>query len=289
MITRTYASAAKRLRKMPPTIILCFVLLFGLVAIAVIAPLTDVYDPYSQNLMARLATPRFLDPASDYLFGTDSIGRDVLSRTIYGLRTSLIIGVLGLAIGTVLGVLMGMISGLGGELLDNIVMFLVDLQLSVPRTLIIIVVVVLVRPSVTVMVVVLGVLSWNGYARLVRGQILSVREEEFILCARALGASKMHIALRHVLKNIASPIIVLSTANLSSIILSESTLSFMGVGLQPPAISLGLMISTGRDHLVTSWWLAIIPSIALAILVLTTSLIGDWLRDVLDPQLRHGR
>jgi peptide/nickel transport system permease protein len=269
-------------------IIICFILLFAMIAAAVFLPFLEAIDPYTQNLLGRLAKPRFLDPASKYVLGSDPIGRDLLSRTVYGLACSLVIGALGVIIGTVLGVSLGMLSGLGGGILDNIIMAVAELQQSIPRTLILIVVVVLVRPSVTVMIVVLGVLSWNGYARLVRGQILSIREEEYVLCSKALGASQFYIAVKHVLKNIASPIIVLSTSNLSSIILSESTLSFLGVGLQPPAVSLGLMISSGRDHLATSWWLTIIPSIVLALLVITTSLIGDWLRDVLDPQLRHG-
>lgn len=280
-------SKPRKLRKVPPAIILCFALVFVMTVGAFVVPLFKSVDPFSQNLLKRLAKPRFLDPSSPYLFGTDAIGRDVFARTIYGLRTSVIIGVLGVVIGTFLGVGLGLLSGLGGGLIDNIVMFFVDLQMSIPRTLIMIVVAVLIRPTVPVMIVVLGVLTWNGYARLVRGQILSIREEEYIVCAQALGASKFYIATRHVLKNIASPIIVLSTSNLSTIILSEATLSFLGVGLQPPAISLGLMISTGRDHLATCWWLAILPAIALALLVIAVSLIGDWLRDVLDPQLRR--
>ena len=288
MLKRVLSSTSRNIRKLPPTIIFCFLILFVLIAGAIFLPYLDSIDPYTQNLLGRLAKPKFLDPSSKYVFGSDAIGRDLLSRTIYGLRSSLVIGVSGVVIGTVLGVGLGMLSGLSGGLIDNIIMALVELQLSIPRTLIMIVIVVLVRPSVSVMIWVLGVLSWNGYARLVRGQVLSIREEEYIICSQALGASKFYIAVRHVLKNIASPIIVLSTSNLSSIILSESTLSFLGVGLQPPAVSLGLMISAGRDHLATSWWLTIIPALVLSVLVIATSLVGDWLRDVLDPQLRHG-
>lgn len=287
MLNKVVSPTYRYIKKMPPLIKMSFLLLFSLIAIAIIAPQFDSIDPYSQNLLKRLAKPTFIDSASPYLFGTDAIGRNVLARTIYGLRTSLVIGVLGVIIGAVLGVSMGLLAGLGGPLMDNVIMFLVDLQLSIPRTLIMIVIVVLVPPSLGVMILVLGVLSWNRYARLIRGQILSLREEEFILCSKSLGASQFYIAVKHVLKNIASPIIVLSTSNLSSIILSESTLSFLGIGLQPPAVSLGLIISTGRDHLATSWWLSIVPSITLALLVITTSLIGDWLRDEFDPQLRQ--
>ena len=187
------------------------------------------------------------------------------------------------AIGTALGVLAGMNKGW----IDSFIMFLVDVRLSVPSTIIGIVCASIFGASKTTIIMIIGFTGFASFARLVRGQILQLREANFMECSQSLGASKMRILFEHVLINIASPLIINATIRLSSFILLESSLSFLGLGIQPPDVSLGVMVSAGRDYMINAWWLTIVPSMVIVVIVLSVSLIGDWLRDKLDPKLQN--
>lgn len=279
--------AAKIVRSMPFLIRVSILLFVGVAILGVLAPLISPATPTAQDLLNRLQAPTLFNGELGNTLGTDQLGRDVLTRTLYGIRTSLAVASIGMVFSLLIGVTLGLLSGLAGGTLDNIVMFLVDTQLALPFILIALVAIAVFGTSLTVLIVVISVARWETYARVTRGQVLLVREQPFAEAAKGLGASFVRVALKHVLPNVASPLIVLATANLSSLILLESTLSFLGVGVQPPVVSLGSLVSTGRDYLITAWWLSVIPSIVLVTLTMTISLIGDWLRDTLDPRVRQ--
>jgi peptide/nickel transport system permease protein len=279
--------AARRPKASLPPLIRACVATFAVLALAALfAPYVAPYDPTSQTLMARNLPPAFLPGGSDaYLLGTDQLGRDVLSRIVFGLRVSLGIAAIGTLIGLALGTVLGLASGLVGGWLDHLVMMLIDVQIAVPFILIALTAVAVFGSSLTVLVVVVGIAGWETYARLVRGQVLATRGLPFVEASRALGASSVRVALHHVLPNVASPIIVLATLNFSSIVLLESALSFLGIGVQPPTASLGSMVGAGRDYMASAWWIVAVPSFFVFLLTLVVSLLGDWLRDVLDVRL----
>ena len=256
-----------------------------LVLVALAAPLLAPFDIRAQSLLARLAPPFFLGGSGEHPLGTDQLGRDVLSRLLYALRTSLGVASLGMIIGLTLGTGLGLVSGLVGKRLDSVIMFLVDTQSALPFTLLALTAVALFGTAPTVLIVIIGLAGWDKYARVVRGQVLATHELPYIEASRALGASSWRVAVRHVLPNIASPLIVLATMNFSGIILLESALSFLGLGIQPPHTSLGLLLGEGRDYMISAWWVAAIPGALIVTLTMLVSLIGDWLRDVLDPNL----
>lgn len=274
-------------RRTPLLISLSIVLFVGIAVVGILAPLIAPADPTTQDLLHRLQAPALLDGGPGAILGTDQLGRDVLSRTLYGIRTSLAVASVGMVISLVLGVTLGLLSGLIGGAFDSAVMFLVDTQLALPFILIALVAIAVFGTSLPVLIAVISIARWETYARVTRGQVLLIREQPFSEAARGLGASLFRVAVKHMLPNVASPLIVLATANLSSLILLESTLSFLGVGVQPPVVSLGSLVSNGRDYLVTAWWLSVAPSIVLVALTMTISLIGDWLRDTLDPRVKR--
>jgi peptide/nickel transport system permease protein len=201
------------------------------------------------------------------------------------LRVSVGIALLGVAIGCAIGVLTGVLSGLLGGWTDRIIMMIVDFQLSIPFLLIVLVGIAVFGTSMAVLIVLVGTAHWETYARLTRGQVLTVREFQFVEAAVALGATTLRIARRHILPNIASPIIVLVTLNFPSILLLESSLSFLGIGVQPPTASLGRMVGEGRDYMMSAWWLVMSPAAFIVVVTLCMQLIGDWLRDVIDVRL----
>jgi len=270
----------------PPLIAVSLALALMLLALAVAAPLLAPHDIREQSLLARLQPPALLGGEAEHPLGTDQLGRDLLSRLLFALRTSLGIASLGMLIGLMLGTSLGLVSGLGGGWLDDLIMFFVDTQAAVPFTLLALTAVAIFGTAPAVLVVIIGLAGWETYARVVRGQVLAVRELPYIEASRALGASPQRVALRHVLPNIASPLIVLATMNFSHIVLLESALSFLGLGVQPPHTSLGLMLGEGRDYLASAWWIAALPGAVIVSVTMLISLIGDWLRDVLDPNLR---
>lgn len=282
-------SSVKRsssLSRIPLLVRLSILVLALLVMAAIMAPWLAPYSHTAQNLRARLSPPSLIDPSSQFLLGTDQLGRDILSRTLIALRTSLSLAGMGMAIGLAVGTTLGLVSGLARGFVDHLIMFLVDTQIALPFTLVALTAIAVFGTSPAVLVVVIGLAGWDTYARLTRGIVLSLREKDFVDAARALGVSKWRIAVRYILPNMASPLIVLATFRFSSLVLLESSLSFLGLGIQPPNVSLGLLISSGRDYLLTAWWIAVAPSVVLVSITLCFSLFGDWLRDVLDPKLR---
>jgi len=262
--------------------------LFGLtLLVAILAPALapDTYD--NQDIMGRLKPP--LSKGSDgrvYLLGSDPLGRDVLSRIIYGARASVSVAVAGLVIGGGLGSLLGLLAGFGGRGLDALVMRIVDAQLAFPSLLLAIAVIAALGTSLWTLLAVLALRSWAVHARTLRGAVLVIREQESVTAARALGAGPLRVAFKEVLPNAVAPLIVVATAQLGALILLESTLSFLGIGLQPPAPSWGSMLSSGRPYMTVAWWVAAVPGVAILIAVLGANLLGDGLRDALDPRLK---
>lgn len=275
------------LGKIPPTIALCLAIFAALVAVALLAPVISPHAPTEQNLLARLQPPAFLGGGESHLFGTDHLGRDVFSRVLYALRTSLLIALVGTLIGVSFGTLLGLVSGILGGFVGSLTMFLVDVQLAVPFILLVLIAIAVFGTNPVVYTVLIGLNGWETYVRITRGQVLATRHLDYVEAARALGASSPRLALQHVLPNVMTPVIVLATFNFASIILIESALSFLGLGVQPPNVSLGLLISEGREYLVSAWWMAIFPSLVLVLITLTVCLLGDWLRDLLDPRIQR--
>ena len=280
------------LRRVPPVVWLCGAVLVGMALAALFAPLVAPKDPYEQSLLLRLTPPVWSeDGEAGYLLGTDEFGRDILSRMLHGARLSLSVGLLGVGIGAVLGSILGMLAGYFSGPVDEVIMLLADMQLAFPFILLAIAIIAVLGPDPpgTVpwkLIFIVGVSGWMTYARVCRGVVLTLKEREFVQAVHALGGSDRRILFRHILPNITSPIIVLATLDLARLIILESTLSFLGLGVQPPAPSWGGMLGQGREYLDTAWWLATFPGLAIMLTTLAISRGGDWVRDVLDPTLR---
>ena len=258
------------------------------VALALAAPLVAPADPNAQELALKLRPPAWIAGGSSLNpLGTDQLGRDVLSRMLFGLRISLIVGLLAVCVSGAVGVGLGVLAGFYAGRSDATIMRLVDVQLSMPVTLVAIAVIAVVGASLVNLVLVLGLSQWPLYARVVRGQTLSLRGQEFMVAARAVGASSGHIIVHHILPNTLSSIVVVATLGVAAVIVFEAGLSFLGLGVQPPQPSLGGMLSEGREYLATAWWLGIFPGLAIMFLVLGINLLGDGLRDTLDPRQRQ--
>lgn len=272
-----------RLGPMPRLIKLCWLALGSMIALALLAPVIAPHDPAYQDLLARLQGPSM---AGDHLLGTDHLGRDMLSRVVYGARVSLGIGALGMVIGAVIGSTIGIVAGFRRGIVEDAAMFLVDAQLALPFVVVALIAIAIFGASLAVLIVIVGLAGWETYARLARAMVLGARENPYVLAARAAGATRTRIMVRHILPNISAPLIVLATFQLTAIILLESSLSFLGLGVQPPTPSWGSMIGEGREYLNTAWWIAVVPGVAIMVTTMTISLIGDWLRDELDPRLR---
>lgn len=255
---------------------------------AVFADFLAPLDPLEQSLVDRLKPPMWVGMRGEvHYLGTDQLGRDVLSRLIFGSRVSILVAIGAVPISASLGLLVGILSGYLGGRLDEILMRLADIQLALPFILLILAVIAVLGPSLLNMIVVLGVTGWAHYAKLVRGDTLSVRQRDFILAAKAVGVRAGRIMLRHILPNILSPVIVLVTLSVPRVIIAEASLSFLGLGIQPPTPSWGGMLSQGRQYIWNAWWLSTFPGILISLTVLGVNMLGDWLRDELDPRLRH--
>ena len=275
------------LRTVPPLIFVCFLFIGITIGAALFAGQLAPFQPEENHLVDRLLPPfTVTDANATYLLGTDALGRDVLSRLIYGARVSLAIGFVGTLIGLLIGSLSGLVSGFIGGLLDEIMMFLVDAYIAIPFLIVALTAIAIFGSSIPVLMVLAGFSGWASYTRLARGQVLTVSKQPYVLAAHAIGARPRTVMLRHILPNIAAPIVVLATFGMTSIILLESSLSFLGLGVQPPTPAWGSMLGDGRDYLSTAWWIGVIPGAAIMLLTMSISLIGDWLRDVLDPTLR---
>ena len=255
-----------------------------LVLLGIVGPWITPYDPLAQNLARSLE-----GPSTRHWFGTDSFGRDILSRVLYGARISLLVGVASQAIAFSLGVVLGVVSGYYGGRIEGLIMRLADVTLAFPTLLLLIAITAAFQPGLTVVFVAIGVVGWAGMARLVRSQALVVRELDFVQAARALGMGDLRLLARHVLPNCMAPAIIAVTLGMASAILLEAALSFIGLGAQPPTPSWGSMISDGRDFLRTAPWISVFPGLAIGLVVLGFNLFGDGLRDAMDPRLRGSR
>ena len=271
-----------------PLSIKILLLLTGiLVAASFIVPIVHPIDLGDTDLPNRLAKPSIFGLSdSGHLLGCDYLGRDLLIRLLYATRTTFVLAFLGLLSSAVLGTALGVIAGVFGGIWDDIIMFLVNVRHAVPAVLIGIIAATIFGSTEFTMVLLTTLIQWTKFARQARSQILQIRTESYIECSRAIGASPMRIIFEHVLRNIASPLIVTTTMTISSIILFESTLSYLALGIQPPNTSLGVMVAAGRDVMLLQWWQAIIPTALIVLIVMTASLTGDWLRDKLDPKLK---
>ena len=264
----------------------CSGLLLGIVLLGVLAPIIAHIEPTTVNLLARSKPPVWYEAGSwDYPLGTDNLGRDMLSRCLYGIRTSFGIATLGLIFSAFLGILIGITSGLLGGVADEFLMFITDVFITIPNLLLLLAGIVLLGTEIWVLVVMIGLIRWEAYARLVRGQVMALRELGFIEASYVLGASRLRISFAHIIPNLISPLTVILTLSFPSVILMEAGLSFLGVGVQPPTPSLGRMIGSGRDYLLDAWWISGLPSIVIVSITMLFQLIGDALRDKLDVRL----
>jgi len=255
-------------------------LLVVLTLATLLTPILAPYDPDAVNLAAG----RLLGPSATHWMGTDELGRDILSRVLYGARISLAIGFLAVAIAVTLGTSIGAVAGYAGGRVDAVLMRFVDLFLSFPRLVLLITVVAVFQPSIPLIVIVLGLTGWMGVSRLVRGQVLSVREREYVQAAQALGYRPSRVLGRHVLPNVLTPVIVAATLGIGNAILAEAALSYLGLGVQPPTASWGNIIQSGGDRIVDAWWITTFPGLAIVLTVMSFNLVGDGLRDAFDPR-----
>jgi peptide/nickel transport system permease protein len=267
-----------------PAAMLGLAVLLLVIGGAVLAPFI-LPDPLQQRIDQRLQPPFWAGGTSEHLLGTDQLGRDILSRLVHGSRVSLIVGFTAVGVAGLIGVAAGIVAGFYGGLVDDIIMRLVDLRLAMPFILLVIAVIAVFGPSLFNLVVVLALTGWATYARVVRAEVLSIREREFVLAARSMGASNWRLMTRHVMPNTVASAIVIGSLELAQMIVTESALSFLGLGIQPPTPSWGNMLGQGRDYLMTHWWLATFPGLAIALTAVSINLVGDWLRDLLDPRL----
>ena len=260
----------------------------AMAGLAIVALLTIVaffapqVAPYNPNAVA--IQRRFQPPSGEHVFGTDNLGRDVLSRVIFATRISLLVGVVSVAISGVVGGLLGLLAGYAGGALDNLIMRLTDIQLSFPPLLVAIAVAAVLGQGLTNVIIVLTITQWAQYARLGRGSALKIRHLEYVQAAEALGSSRARVLFQHVLPNALSPMVIMATLQLALVILTEASLSFLGLGVPPEVVTFGSMISASRDYLGIAWWFGVFPGLGLMLLVLGFNFLGDGLNDLLDPK-----
>jgi len=255
------------------------------IVLAAAAPALAPGDPLKNALLERLTPPTW---GGEHPLGTDTLGRDVASRLLHGARVSLVVGFSAVLLAGVVGVVLGLVSGWYRGWLDDAVMRIGDVQLAFPVLVLAVGVLAVLGASLLNLILVLGVTGWITYARIVRGEVLTLRERDFVAAARALGASDAWIVARHLLPNVLPPLTVVATFSVARTIIAEASLSFLGLGIPAPEPSWGAMLDEGRNYITTGWWLALFPGLAILLLVLGINLVGDWLRDVLDPRLERG-
>lgn len=278
----------KKMRtKMPLSIIILLTLTGALILASFLVPVIHPIDLGETHLTERLAMPSIFGISdSGHLLGCDYLGRDLAIRLLYATRTTIVLAFTGLSLAALLGISLGVLAGMFGGVLDDIVMFMVNVRHALPAVLIGIIAATIFGSTEFTMIILTMFIQWSPFARQARASIMQIKKESYIECSRAIGSSTIRIIFEHVLRNIASPLIVTATQTLSSTILFESTLSFLALGIQPPNTSLGVMVSAGRDMMLIQWWQAIIPTVLIVLIVMTAALTGDWLRDRLDPKLR---
>ena len=257
-------------------------LVLGLFVVSVFAPWLAPYDPNQIDLKQVL-----MPPSSAHLLGTDTLGRDVLSRIIYGSRVSLKVGFVAVGLATLIGLCVGALAGYYGGWVDSALMRLVDLMLCFPAFFLILAVIAVLEPSIWNIMAVIGLTGWMGVARLVRAEFLSLREREFVTAARALGAGDARLILRHMLPNALAPVMVSATLGVAGAILTESALSFLGLGVQPPTPSWGNILTAGKDNIEIAWWLSVFPGLAILVTVMSYNLLGEGIREAIDPRLKE--
>jgi peptide/nickel transport system permease protein len=279
------ASTRTRTPQVPFLVAVALATLAAVLLLGVFADLIAPFDYARQDIMARLKPPAFAGGMGTHILGTDEIGRDVLSRMVYGVRVSLAIAVVGTIVGCTIGTLLGFVAGHFRGGIDHVVMTLVDFQAAIPFMIFVLAVMAIFGSQLWLFLLMVGLSDWQVYTRLVRGMVFAIREKPYYESIRAAGAGLLRVYGRHVLPNIASVLIVQMTLNFPSKILLETGLSFLGLGVQPPLPSLGLMLGTGRNFMVTAWWLPVFPGLAIFLTTLSMNAVGDWLRDRLDPTL----
>ncbi len=253
-----------------------------LIIVALFAPIISPYTPSQQNVFERLQAPSL-----NHFFGTDDLGRDVFTRMIFGARISLAVGFISVFIILVIGTFLGIISGYYGGKIDYIIMRFTDIVLCFPTFFLIILVIAFIEPNIYNVMIVIGVTSWPGLARLIRAEVLSLKEREFILVSKMMAISNIKIFFVHILPNIISPLMVYSSLAIGGAILTESALSFLGLGVQPPMPSWGQILTSGKDYIYMAWWLSLFPGIAILVTVLAFNLVGEAIRDIFDPKEEH--
>jgi len=262
-----------------------FIILGLLFLISLVSPLVVPYSPVEQNLSKRLQPPSF-----SHLMGTDELGRDVFSRVLAGSRISLSVGFVAVGISLVIGAPLGLIAGFYGGAVDRIIMRIVDIMLCFPTIFLILMVITFLEPSIVNVMIVIGMTAWPGLTRYVRGEALAIKNREFIQAAKLMGLSRTRILFIHFLPNVVAPVIITATLGVGSAVLTESVLSFLGLGVQPPAASWGNILTAGKEYLGQGvWWLILYPGLAILITVLSFNLLGEGLRDVLDPRISGGK
>jgi peptide/nickel transport system permease protein len=273
-------------RRRVPWIPICIIAI--MVSMALFAPFLAPYSPIDQTLRDKLIPPFWVDGGGiDHVLGTDAFGRDMLSRLIYGARVSLIVAALALTAGGGVGLVIGIVSGYFGGAVDNALMRLVDAAFTFPAILFALLLAVTMGQGLGTLVLAISLLLWASFARVIRGEVLSLKQRDFVALAKVRGCSSARIMLTHILPNVLNTFMVLVTLNIGVVIIAEASLSFLGAGIPPPTPTWGLMVSDGRGRIAEAWWVSLIPGIAITLLVLSVNVFGDWLRDRLDPRLRQ--
>jgi peptide/nickel transport system permease protein len=268
-----------------PLAVTGLVFLVGFLAVAVFAPVLAPHEPLQQNLRARLLPPFWIEGGTmEHPLGTDQLGRDLLSRIIHGSRVAVLVafGATGLVV--LIGTTLGLLSGFFGGLWDTIVMRIVDVIVSVPDTILYLTIIALAGPSLPLVIIVIGLLGWTTLARVVRSEVLTLRSREYVEAARALGQREVTSAFRQVLPNLLGTVVAIGTLKASSVIIAESTLSYLGFGVQPPTITWGQLLAQGQQYVATAWWLSTFPGLAITLFSLSLIFLGNWLRDLFDPR-----
>lgn len=263
--------------------------IFALIAIAAIGgEALAPHDPNGLDLGAAFRPPFWQEGGSlEHLLGTDNLGRDILSRIIAGARISLTVALYAIVISGGIGALIGMIAGYFGKTVDAIIMRLVDIQMSIPSLALALVIATVLSPSLTTVIVVISITYWTWYARIIRGEILSLKERDYVALAKVAGCSTATIFVRHLLPNVLNTLLVLASLQVGQVIIFEASLSFLGLGIQSPDVSWGLMLADARSYISNAWWAITLPGVAIMLTCLSANLIGDWLRDTLDPKRRQ--
>ncbi len=255
---------------------------------AVFAPYIAPHDPQKLVPAKRLTPPAWMEGgSSEYLLGTDSTGRDLLSRIIYGARVSLLVALLGITISALFGTTIGLIAGYFGGIVDMIIMRIVDIMMSMPVLFLALALAAVIPAGMYIVVLIVSIFGWVGYTRIIRGEVLSLKERDFIALAKVAQASPFRIMTRHILPNLINTLTVMITLEVGGIIMFEAAFSFIGFGVQPPTPSWGNILSEGQNYLTTAWWIAVFPGLSLMAMVFSCNFIGDWLRDAFDPKLRQ--